>query len=322
MTSTYRNALPQLGATKFLTDGGLETVLIFQRNLELPEFAAFDLLKSFGGRQELSRYFHPYIAIARYHQMGFVLESPTWRANPDWASKLGYGADQLDQINRLSIHLMSELRVQFGTSRTPMVISGCVGPRDDGYNPHSFMTPEEARDYHSEQVASFAETKADMVTGMTITYAEEAIGLARAARDANMPVVISFTVETDGNLPSGQPLADAIAQVDSEIVREPAYYMVNCAHPTHFAHILDHQEPAIKRIRGLRANASCKSHAELDEMTELDDGHPDKLGHQYKDLLRHQPQITVLGGCCGTDHRHIAAIAHACADEPMPAQAA
>ena len=146
-----------------------------------------------------------------------------------------------------------------------------------------------------------------------MNYAEEASGIARAAREAGMPVALSFTVETDGRLPTGQPLNEAIAQVDSETGAYPAYYMINCAHPTHFDTVLAPESEWINRIGGLRANASRMSHAELDEAEELDAGDPVELGQEYADLKRHLPNLTVLGGCCGTDHRHIEQIGLACA---------
>jgi len=186
-----------------------------------------------------------------------------------------------------------------------MVISGCIGPRGDGYNPKAFMTETEAERYHAMQADTFRDADADMVTAITMTYAAEAIGIARAARAAGMPVAISFTVETDGRLPGGRTLRETIEEVDAATDRTPVYYMINCAHPTHFAGALAEGEPWVARIRGLRANASTKSHAELDEAKELDTGNPVELGRQYRDLRSRMPRLNVLGGCCGTDHRHV-----------------
>jgi len=196
-----------------------------------------------------------------------------------------------------------------------MVISGCVGPRGDGYDPAHVMSAEEAERYHAEQIRVFAATAADVVTAITMTNVPEAIGVTRAARAAGMPVVISFTVETDGRLPTGDSLKDAIERVDAATGEGPAYYMINCAHPTHFEGALAGGEPWARRLRGLRANASTKSHAELDEAEELDDGNPAELGAQYRALRDRLPHLVVLGGCCGTDHRHIGAIASACVEQ-------
>jgi S-methylmethionine-dependent homocysteine/selenocysteine methylase len=312
----YRDRLPQLSDRLFLTDGGIETSLIYLDGFDLPMFAAFDLFKTEEGLKGLRDYFVRYASIARAHELGFVLESPTWRANPDWANELGYSAARLTRINREAIDLMVDLREEFETDRSPMVISGCLGPRGDGYDPRSKMTAEEAADYHAFQAEIFADSETDMVTAITMNYVEEAIGIARVAAAVGVPSVISFTVETDGRLPTGQPLASAIAEVDDATDAAPAYYMVNCAHPTHFDHLVANGASWQGRLRGLRANASKCSHAELDQATELDSGDPVELAEQYLALRRKIGNLNVLGGCCGTDHRHIERIALACAAVP------
>jgi S-methylmethionine-dependent homocysteine/selenocysteine methylase len=174
------------------------------------------------------------------------------------------------------------------------------------------MSPGEAEDYHAHQIGAFAEAKADMVTAITMTNSNEAVGITRAAMKAGMPVAISFTTETDGRLPTGQSLADAIAEVDEATRAGPAYYMINCAHPNHFSSALPAGESWTTRVRGLRCNASKRSHQELNDSPDLDAGDPVELGDQYRELLQLHPQINVLGGCCGTDHRHIACISKAC----------
>jgi homocysteine S-methyltransferase len=308
----YREALPQLGDDVWLSDGGIETTLIFHEGLELPDFAAFHLLKTPAGEAALRAYFRTYADLARRHATGLVLESATWRANPDWAARLGYDRAALAEANRRAIGLLEALRADAASPATPVVISGCVGPRGDGYVPTNAMTAAAAADYHQAQVDTFAETAADLVTAITMNYADAAIGIARAAERAHLPVAISFTVETDGRLPTGQALGAAIAQVDDATGGYPAYYMLNCAHPTHFDHVLGANDAWVPRLRGLRANASRQSHAELNESTELDAGDPAELGRQYAALRARFPQLTVLGGCCGTDHRHLDAIASAC----------
>jgi S-methylmethionine-dependent homocysteine/selenocysteine methylase len=306
----YRERLPQLDGGLFVTDGGIETTLIFHRGLDLPEFAAFDLLKNDDGTEQLRRYYEPYARLARERGLGLVLESPTWRANPGWAKKIGYSAAELDAVNRKAIALMEELRTEYEGS-APIVISGCIGPEGDGYAPDTMLTAEEAERYHATQIATFADTAADMVTAITMTYAEEATGVARAAARAGLPAAISFTVETDGRLPSGQTLSGAIQQVDNATEGAPAYYMINCAHPTHFEDVLADGGSWVSRIGGLRTNASMKSHAELDEAEELDEGDPADLGARHAALKERLPAVNVLGGCCGTDHRHVDAICSA-----------
>jgi len=306
----HRDLLPQLEDRLLITDGGLETTLIFHEGIDLPLFSAFVLLADDEGTATLRRYYERYLAIAREHGLGILLESATWRASPGWATRLGYSEAELADLNRKAIRLLAELRDEHADVR-PAVISGCVGPEGDGYAPAATLTAEEAQRYHTPQIETFADTEASLVTAITMTYAEEAIGIARAARAAGLPVAISFTLETDGRLPSGETLAAAIARVDRETGSEPAYYMVNCAHPTHFAHVVAEPAPWLERVRGLRANASRRSHAELDEAEELDEGDPEELAAEYLDLARTLRRLVVLGGCCGTDHRHVDAIAAA-----------
>ena len=308
----FREALPQLGGGLFATDGGIETTLIFLEGLELPDFAAFDLLRRPGGEAALRKYFRTYADIARRFGVGLILEAATWRASRDWANRLGYSPAELAAANRRAVELLEDLRREFQSERTPVVVSGCLGPRGDGYNPGEMMTAKAAEAYHREQVQTFAQTTVDMVTAITLNYVEEAIGIARAAQQARLPVAISFTVETDGRLPTGDTLKAAIERVDAETSAYPSYYMINCAHPAHFDHALAPQEPWTARVRGLRANASRKSHAELNESSELDIGNPAELGAQYAALKRRLPQLNVMGGCCGTDHRHVESIIAAC----------
>ena len=307
----YRHDLPQRQGGIFLTDGGMETTLIFQEGIELPHFAAFVLLDSAEGREKLKQYYQSYLSVARSHDTGFVLDSPTWRANPDWGSKLGYDAAALDGINARSIALLEELRADWERPDSPCVISGAIGPRGDGYKAGN-MDAVEAEDYHRAQIAAFAGGGADMVTAYTLTSVNEAIGIARAAQSEGMPSAISFTVETNGRLVKGETLREAIEAVDRETARAPEYFLINCAHPTHFEDALKAGEAWTERIHGLRANASTKSHAELDESETLDAGDPADLGRRYVTLRQTFPKMRILGGCCGTDHRHAAAICEAC----------
>ncbi|MCP3802623.1 homocysteine S-methyltransferase family protein [Allokutzneria sp. A3M-2-11 16] len=296
-------ASPLLRDRILLTDSGLETDLIFNEGVDLPDFAAFPLLAHAEGRQRLRAYFLRHIAVARRAGTGFVLEAPTWRANPDWAARLGYDEAALATANRNAVELLADLCEAF--EGTEMLISGCVGPRGDGYRPDAVMTAEQAQSYHQPQVDTFAEAGVDMITAMTMTTVAEGLGIARAAARAGLPPVVSFTVETDGNLPDGTALAEAIAAVDADT--PPAYFMINCAHPDHFAGQLNGEWTA--RVRGVRANASRRSHAELDEATELDAGDPAELADDYARLRELLPNLSVLGGCCGTDVRHVSAIA-------------
>jgi len=307
----YRDALPQLGDAPFLTDGGIETTLSFHEGIELPYFAAYDLLARDGGEEVLRRYFEPYVRIARDRGVGIVLETATWRANSDWAERIGHAPAELEELNRRSVAMLERLRDELETPETPVVISGCVGPRGDGYVVGAAMNADEAAAYHAVQIGTFAVAGVDLVTALTLTYVDEAVGIVRAARDAGLPVVISFTVETDGRLPSGQALGEAIEEVDARTGGAAAYFMVNCAHPSHIYDALEQGSRWTDRIRGLRANASRLSHAELDAREELDEGDPEELANEYVALRDRLPRLTVIGGCCGTDHRHIDAMSKA-----------
>jgi S-methylmethionine-dependent homocysteine/selenocysteine methylase len=304
--------LPQLdGDRLFVTDGGLETELVFHDGIDLEHFAAFPLLGQPETLARLRRYYDGYLDIARRHGAGFVMETPTWRANPDWADQLGYSPERLDAANRAAVALAEEIRADATADGITAVVSGCIGPRGDGYDPGTAMTPEEAQRYHAVQLGTFADTTADQVTAITMTNADEAIGIVRAATAAGIPAAISFTVETDARLPTGQSLREAIEQVDAATDGGAAYFMVNCAHPTHFAPALERGQEWMRRVAGLRANASTRSHTELDEASELDEGDPDDLGARHAALHSVLPWVTVLGGCCGTDARHVAAICSA-----------
>ncbi len=308
----YRDDLPQLSSVRpFICDGGLETTLIFHRGIDLPHFAAFDLLRTRGGAEEIRDYFRPYLEIARRNEVGFILDTPTWRASADWGTLLGYSPAELDAANRAAVALAEELRDGMGDTPAPIVVSAVVGPRGDGYDPAELLSADEAERYHSEQIGTFSRTNADMVSAITMTHVEEAVGVVRAAGAVGMPVVISFTVETDGRLPSGMPLRVAIEETDALTDGAAAYFMVNCAHPTHFADVLDDPGSWRDRIGGLRANASKQSHAELDEAEALDEGDPAEFGDDHRALRPLLGGVRVVGGCCGTDHRHVAEVCSA-----------
>lgn len=307
--------LPQLDGGLFLTDGGLETTLIFHGGIDLPLFASFTLLGDPEGERALREYFAPYLAVAAEREAGFVLDTATWRASPRWAEELGMSGNELDRANRRAVELIADLRDEYaGRMSGPIVLSGVVGPQDDGYQPQQLLSAGEAESYHAVQIRTFADTPVDLISAVTMTYADEAVGIVRAATAAGLPAVVSFTVETDGRLPSAQPLSEAIEEVESATGGGAAYYMINCAHPTHFDGAIDAGAPWTAKVRGIRANASTMSHAELDEAAELDEGDPDDLARRYVELADRLPNLNVLGGCCGTDARHVAAIGAAWRD--------
>ncbi|MDX1405798.1 MAG: homocysteine S-methyltransferase family protein [Woeseiaceae bacterium] len=303
--------LPRPGGPRFLTDGGLETTLVFHDQLELPEFASFVLLENDAGRNTLLDYYRRYLDIAAETGAGFVLETATWRANPDWMTKLGYDDAAFERVNRDAVAMLEALRDEYAGKCSPIVVSGNMGPRGDGYVVNEQMSMAEAAQYHGAQIRVFADAGVDVVTAITMTHPGEAAGIVAAANRAGLPSVIGFTTETDGRLPSGATLAEAIGEVDRDTQGGPAYYMINCAHTDHFSEALAENEDWTSRIQGIRANASRLSHAELDEMDVLDDGDPQEFGESYRQLADRMPWLRVFGGCCGTDHRHIQALQQA-----------
>lgn len=307
----YRHALPQAAGGLFLSDGGMETALIFLQGQHLPQFASFVLLEDENGRAELMKYYEHFLPIARKHGLGFVLDTATWRASLDWGRLIGFEPDRLRAVNIAAVDLVATLRDRWETRATPIVLNGAIGPRGDGYK-IARMEAAEAQDYHAFQVDIFAGTQADMVSAITMNTINEAVGIARAAKAAGMPCVISFTVEINGKLIDGTTLRAAIETTDEATSVSPAYYMVNCAHPIHFEQALERDEAWVTRIHGVRANASAKSHAELDESDTLDIGDMADLSRRYSALMRAFPSMHILGGCCGTDHRHLAAICEVC----------
>ena len=298
----YRTALPTLGEGIFVSYMGIETDLIFNRGIDLPGFASYPLLESEEGREMLHGYYAQLIDMARLNGVGVLLESLTWVANLDRGAAIGHNPASLKKFNIAAIDMIARVREEKGD--LPTLLSAQVGPRGDGYAPRERMTADEAEIYHGEQMETISQTEADLVSACTLCYPEEAIGIVRAGKRFDMPVAIAFTVETDGRLPIGMPLRQGIETVDDATDGGAAYFMINCAHPDHFSGVLE-DEPWVQRLRGVVSNASRCSHAELDESEELDDGDPEELGELVGAIRKKFPHFTIVGGCCGTDMRHL-----------------
>lgn len=291
--------------TPWIADAGLETVMIFLEGFDLPHFASFTLLDSAAGRAALTRYFDHFVRLAHDGSTGFVLDTATWRANMGWAAAMGLDAAAIRSANCKAVAFALSYRDRVETDTLPILINGVVGPAGDGYRIDTAMTANDAEVLHGFQIEALAEAGVDLISAVTMTYPAQAIGVARASNRHGLPHILSFTLETDGRLPNGQTLAAAIAEVDAATGGSPLFYMVNCAHPTHFQNVLDGAWAT--RIGGIRANASRISHAELDVMTELDDGDPQEFGALYRDLGDLLANLKLIGGCCGSDHRHVGA---------------
>jgi len=301
---------------KWVTDGGLETDLLYHHGVDLPGFAAYPLLDTLDGRALLTDYYSGYARIARHAGAVLLLETPTWRANPDWVASLGGSPDDVRRINLESVVFLAGLGESLLSAGTlpsramddysSFEVRGMIGPRGDGYAPGQVTSADEFATYHCAQVAAFAEGGAPRVTAYTLTTVAEALGVVHAARAHNVDVSVSFTVETDGRLPDGTPLADAVESLWQH--GPPDGLLVNCAHPTHIAEALRDDDSWALRVTGLRVNASSQSHAELDTADVLDEGDLAELVATHEQLLARLPNVDVVGGCCGTDVRHVAAL--------------
>ena len=304
MTGTWQ--LPDV-ARGWVTDGGLETDLIFHRGIDLPDFASFPLLDHAEGRAVLEDYYRGYVAVAARAGAGLLLETPTWRANTDWGARLGYDAEALRRINRDAVTHLRSLAGEVADDVADVRVVGVVGPRGDGYVAGDLAADDYA-DYHRPQLAAFAEAGADLATAYTLTTVAEATGVVRAALDVGLPVAVSFTVETDGRLPGGTALGEAVEALDAATGAGAVHLLVNCAHPDHVAPGVDATAPWAQRIAGLRVNSSRQSHAELDDAEELDEGDLSDLVRTTRGLAAALPDVRIVGGCCGTDSRHVAAM--------------
>lgn len=316
---------------RFLTFAGNETFLLFQQGFPLREFCAFEVLDDETAWERFEKeLLIPILDAAAEAEMGIITDTLCWRAAPDALALLDYSRTEVDRFNQLGVQRIADLienwRKERGVSEAdcPSILTAEIGPRGDGYtvSKDGLTSIEEARDYHLHQVKSIAQSEAQLAVALTMTNLNETIGLVLAAKDLGLPILVSPTVETDGRLPDGMSLGDFINAVDEATERFPSCYMINCAHPIHVDKMLAQAKaekaPWLDRLRGFRANASCKSHEELDNSTELDRGHPCDLAHEVAHLAD-TFDLNILGGCCGTDSEHIRLIAQALTTPHHPA---
>lgn len=298
-----------------LGDSGLETTLIYDEGWELPCFATFPFMKSERGRQRLKQYWMDHIDFAENSKCSsFLLGGIGWRCNRDWGTKLGYSQSALDEFIRLSVSDQIALRAEKETDRIKILLVGNMGGRGDGYKPESLMTSEEARDYHRHQISTYKALEIDVLLFNTVSYIDEALGVAEAAKCLDMPILLSFTLEMDGCLPSGQTLADAIRSIDTATNSYPIGYLINCVHPGQaLDHLLCYRSEAWTcRLLGVKGNASRKSHAELNDSLTLDRGDVEDFGECYRQLREVYPGMNIFGGCCGTDLDHLRSLCQHC----------
>ncbi|MCR9097670.1 MAG: homocysteine S-methyltransferase family protein [bacterium] len=315
-----RSIRPLFDERLYVTNAGTETYLVFQQGFDLPEFCGFVVYEDEPATQRLAReHLEPIFESAARSGCGLLLDILSWRAQPDFLALLGRPAEDLGRLNAQLVEstrsIVQAWRKRSGVSEDDMPILLCadVGPRGDGYRIEGDeVSPEQAQAYHTPQITALAAAGVDLMSALTMTSGAESIGMTRAAAEAGLPIIVSPTVETDGRLPDGWSLGDFIERVDRETDSAPLFYMVNCAHPSHLRPTLDAAQdagaPWLERFKGFRANASSKSHAELDESTTLDRGEPEALARELAEMKR-RFDLRVVGGCCGTDHEHMDLVA-------------
>lgn len=302
--------LPHQADRLYLTDGGIETWLMYKQGFELPYFCDFQFLDDPTGRAALQRYYREFASIAKQHRTGYVFCSLTYRASREWGQLIGYSPDALAEMNHRAIEFYREIAREVGLDPGSTLYSGCIGPRGDAYQVNPTITAESSRDYHAEQIETFRRAGVDLVTALTLKSIEEATGIARAAEAAGVPSVISFTLDRNRTVDGAHSLREAIEAVDAATNRAPAYYMINCSHPVDFGPALD-QGAWVGRIRGLRANASSLEHGQLCRLGRLEEGDAAELAAQHGEIARLYPHMNVFGGCCGTDFVHVGRICEA-----------
>lgn len=299
--------LPQQTGRLMTSAGGFETWMQYVDGFQLRHFCGFELLNDARGVACLKDYHRKVVEAAVANGFGVINEGLHYRASRDWGALTGFSREGLEEINIRGVEFYRDFAKEYATAETPMTVSGAIGPKGDAYNVGRVPDAAEAEDYHSEQILTMCKAGVDQVTAMTFSGVEEAIGFCRAAKAAGVPVVVSFFVVRGGRLKGGESLEEAITRVDAATGNAPAYFMINCTHPTEF-------EPSLtegawtNRLGGFMPNAVAAETLDLCKLGHLEDGDPEELGDQMAGLARRFGHVNVWGGCCGTDGRHVGQI--------------
>jgi S-methylmethionine-dependent homocysteine/selenocysteine methylase len=304
----YRNDLPQLRGVDLSTSGGMETWLQYAEGFPLRHFCAFEWLRDPKAKARLREFHRSAIEAVQEHGFGMIAEGIHYRASGDWGDLTGYSRQDLAKINAEGVDLYHELAREYDRPDTPVVVGGCIGPRGDAYEQGHQITADEAQEYHAEQMATLKDAGVDLITAATLSFTDEAIGIARAAQGLDVPVVLSFYVAGNGKIMGERSVPETMAEIDAATGGYPKYYMLNCAHPNEFAPALENSA-GLDRLGGFMPNASAKDKISLCRLGHLEDGDPVELGQQMGDVARRFPHVHVFGGCCGTDARHLGEIA-------------
>jgi homocysteine S-methyltransferase len=300
----------QQPGVNYLTEGGQETEILYKYGYELPHFAMYPLLDNPRAMTELRGMYGRYLDTAARHGFGVIIGGLDYRASPDWASLLGYSGEALAEMQMRAIDFLREVATPYQAQVPALVYAGILGPRGDAYELNKTITAVEAEDYHSEQLATLARARVDLVEAMTFNSVEEVIGLSRAASRAGLPLAVSFTLDNStSRLVSGPSLKEAIETVDAQTGDDrPAFYGINCSHPLEFMPAI---EPGdwFERVRCLRPNAAMMDKISLCTLGHLESGDPVQLGELMGGLARRYPHLDIWGGCCGTWDTHLDEIA-------------
>ena len=300
---------PRLEGKFYLTEGGTETEVMYKWGFDLPEFAMFPLLDDPEADTVIRNMYRRYLDVAAEQGVGVLLNGHDYRASPDWGAKLGYSAEGLQQMQRRTIQFLDEMRAEYADRVTDVYIAACIGPRGDAYGTGGEITADEAEDYHSVQLHNLDGTAADMAVAATFNNIPEAIGVIRAAKGAGMPIGVSLTLTPEGRLRSGPTLREAVETVDEVTAGAAAWFGTNCSHPLEFEPAIADAGPWLDRLRYIRPNAAKMDKIALCSLGHLEDGDPEELGEQMGDVVRRLPRADIIGGCCGTDERHLSEIA-------------
>lgn len=305
-----RNRFPaQKAGTIYLTEGGQETEVMYRHGFELPEFAMFPLLDNPAALNVMREMYQRYLDVAARHGCVALMGGLDYRASPDWGRKIGLSDQQLADYQQRAIAFLRDVAAPYVGQLPGVMFVGCIGPRGDAYSLNQTMTEEEAEEYHSFQLAGLKAAGVDLAMAMTFNNVPEAVGIARAAARADLPLEISFTLDSNHRLKSGPSLKSAIETVDFLAGEDrPDFYGINCSHPLEFSPAL---EPGTwtRRIRSLRPNAAMMDKQSLCALGHLEEGDPVSLGSLMGMLARGHPHVDMWGGCCGTWDKHLEHIA-------------
>ena len=299
----------QVSGLIYLTEGGQETEVMYRHGFDLPEFAMFPLLDQPDAVEVVRAMYSAVLDTAERHGCAVLLGGLDYRASPDWAGLIGYDPTALAAMQTRAIEFLREVSDPYRDRLPDVRIAGIVGPRGDAYQVNPTITADESEEYHSVQLATLAASGVDLVEAMTFNNVDEAVGLARAASSAGLPLSVSFVLDSDHNLNGGPSLKEAIESVDAAAGSDrPAFYGINCSHPFEFMPAIESGE-WFKRIRCLRPNAAAADKISLCTLGHLEEGDPVELGSLMGQLAADYPHIDIWGGCCGTWDKHLDHIA-------------